>query len=689
MLAPARDGVLMLFAHFKALELAKDESLAAAEIDARFSDYQRAFIEKLTAQFFNNNKTQEWFSERFNPHFRMVEEGKQHSVSMAESLMFTDSFSEDVANSTASCRADLTALKVNPEDSPFGGVYVGRHCSGHQINTVHVAHIPAACTRVDVKDAITNVLVKRLDLRPDHIVRVLVSQPKLTKLMTKDRHASSAFLREAWVVLETGVSVHSVVSVLHGTSIMPSAYDDNSEASYVDVSRHRPGETQKLKHSMSNIYRIGFDLRVATQLAGLLDVERKIPTSAALAATLELIADKSTVDRLDVAVAYLRRVHYVSFYAGQRFDNEADLLASNIGTFVRNKKVLDKGAVSAVSKRDGVVAPEGDSVPETKDGDGEGGEGKDDDDDDDDKEKTAPLPPADFNSMTNAEYLKWCTENKLEFPTLDEWIMKEIKILVARADVRANVSKVGAVVQGMASWASPASIAELQRYAADLKDAAAVHVGSNDAVGRWRASNSRIEEGGKARCLKCDKLFMDQEYLSKHFGLKHVGDTLAVQVGVAEPHLLDRMRQCPLDELPFPMVDVETKTTEDRKQTMAETVKRFVTNKYGNKAVEMEDDTEQDEQTGAKEAEGEVLENQRQTGGKRAREDSVVDDDVVIDREVKRGNYFDVDAPKVRFIALCSLPPFFCTVHATPLPAPPTCRCSYVPSTNSQGVRIN
>jgi hypothetical protein len=83
---------------------------------------------------------------------------------------------------------------------------------------------------------------------------------------------------------------------------------------------------------MGSPSRISFDVARAIELGVTFDEARNIPFEHGLASVLELVEDsqlcaRSPSLRLDVVLAYLRRVHLISYYAAVRFRDEAHLLA--------------------------------------------------------------------------------------------------------------------------------------------------------------------------------------------------------------------------------------------------------------------------------------------------------------------------------------------------------------------------
>ena len=249
----------------------------------------------------------------------------------------------------------------------------------------------------------------------------------------------------------------------------------------------------------------------------------------------------------------------------------------------------------------------------------------------------------DFDAISDEEYAKWLAKSQLKMNAVDKWIFHEIKMSQMRLEMQTGKNSTGPA-------AFQSGNLEFDWHVKDLKDAVTIEAGTFQVESKWRAENSRMENGGKARCLKCDKLFLDGEYLVKHFGLKHGAESLARQVQIAEPFLLERVRLCPLDQLPFPQVMVETKNG-DKLETMSTVVVNFAA--FAQNSSEANIDA--DKREGAMSES--TVDSHRQTNGKKRGREEDVDEDARIDREVKSGSYFDVDAPKVRHIATSACPP--------------------------------
>lgn len=92
------------------------------------------------------------------------------------------------------------------------------------------------------------------------------------------------------------------------------------------LSKHFIRQPYVLPEHLSSPNRVAIDTFKARELAELLDNYRGIPEESNLQSIFKLPAvlescEKPT-DKLDITIAYLRRVHYVVFYGGKSFIDE-------------------------------------------------------------------------------------------------------------------------------------------------------------------------------------------------------------------------------------------------------------------------------------------------------------------------------------------------------------------------------
>ena len=300
--------------------------------------------------------------------------------------------------------------------------------------------------------------------------------------------------------------------------LMVSPYNSN-EASAVSV----------LSISLSQTSRIPEDARAATTLARALDVQQHVPAAYQLDSILETPEVASMLDtssqeegcdpqalRMDLTLAYLRRVHLVNFYKGcQRAEFFGDVLAGNeAASTVQYRTVIrpededeeEEGKEAAVVKEDdgadyGAVLKEESSV--VKEGEGSESvvkleEGIDKSEPEPPKSPAAPIKDLLVQRLDDA------IQHALNV-TCHEWIAAADAVVDAKTDAAAE---------------------ELR-------------MAEEKAEETWLHRHS-IDDEGRARCSFhfCHKLFKDQNFLRKHLKKKHYEYCTAEQAKCHDAYMM-------------------------------------------------------------------------------------------------------------------------------------------------------
>lgn len=323
----------------------------------------------------------------------------------------------------------------------------------------------------------------------------------------------------------------------------------------LQASIHSPRSLSRLPDFMSTESRIVFDKTRAVALATLLDADRGVPEDTNLAAILRGVATKEeggagqgeqknvtgnlpAADVLDVAVAYLRRVHLFLYYSGKHFLDEAQLLSSshsilgrslppasvtvpdgngdkeNEGVEEKSVEVAEKETVEAKS----VEVAERETVEATSDS------------------ATA------ISDSVISEYLG---PTNPTIVALDTRVAEFIQIM----ETRVGQSKEGAEVE----------------LTADERDAKAISEAQNKVISEIAGQNCiDMGENSKVRCAvsECKKLFKGKEFLQKHIQNKHPELVFERLVRIAEPYMLTRYEAVDITARLLPPVEIEGR--EDR-----------------------------------------------------------------------------------------------------------------------------
>ena len=261
----------------------------------------------------------------------------------------------------------------------------------------------------------------------------------------------------------------------------------------VFVSSSSPLESQTstvLSAAVSSLTRIEDDKQAAITIARKLDEMKDIPQEARLESVLRKLFDSEiqysnpSEDMLDVAIAYLRRVHIFTFYNGcTSAMTAADCLAGNHPTSVIHLRL--KGADEILQKAKEEHADMYDDLPI---GDGKSDEAAKDGV----MEETKPDEPKDMLVMR-----------------LDDSIAKALAHLPSDIDI-----------------GSPFIVNE-------TVDAVASEIESLEVKAKkeWIDSHAMVDGDGRARCSFhfCRKLFKDESFLKKHLMKKH-GEYLTAEM---------------------------------------------------------------------------------------------------------------------------------------------------------------
>ena len=224
-----------------------------------------------------------------------------------------------------------------------------------------------------------------------------------------------------------------------------------------------------LSVAVSSKDRIAQDKESALELAKAYDAQRNIPQECRLEAILskafQEITDDQSEDVLDMAIAYLRRVHLFSFYNGcVASSNIADVLSGSHATSTIHLRLANADEILQQAK-------------------------------DDTTKTTTPS-----NATT--------TEASSEPPKLD-MLVKRLNDAKAKAMEEANqwddVTCTFIVNEEVDTQAK-----EIEKQESEVEDG-------------WIQDHALIDEDGRARCSFhfCRKLFKDSSFLKKHLIKKH------------------------------------------------------------------------------------------------------------------------------------------------------------------------
>lgn len=432
------------------------------------------------------------------------------------------------------------------------------------------------------------------DLTPE---RILISQP-----VWSNRHLER-FERSAWVVLPNIRSAHFAAEKLQNLEISVPVKSSTGEVATafsfkVQSTMHQPRvPSTQLPDYLSHSSRIQADIQRVELLIKLLDEDRDVAVENRLLKVLNeeehvRNAVRKRSDHLDLLIAYLRRVHFVAFYAGKRFRDEAHMLllapsvvhrhaeyipgddkpdtpysiplSSNNGPAVYQAtaaELLDASSsinTSAGQQSATVVSSSSGAVVE---------EGEED--------------AANVAIVAGAEATNGVVTSASEIEGDSAMAVEDTNGATTTAIVK-GANTTGVVVQNRfvptADRKTDALLRELgqrvrmRRTQLDAEAAGASFLGLQDEIDakklealqevsfeKFAHTHSKLEANDKCRCLYrgCNKLFQNWGFLVKHMTLKHEGCADDILLVDAEPFLRRRFEEEDVSQRPLPPVEVE------------------------------------------------------------------------------------------------------------------------------------
>jgi hypothetical protein len=342
------------------------------------------------------------------------------------------------------------------------------------------------------------------------------------------------------------------------------------------------------------------------ELAAALDEERNVPAETRLAAILSstevIAACERPTDLLDIAIAYLHRVHFVNFYEAYRYRDEGHMLLQSSRLyyrqapyFVSETKALEAAPtiapVLSASGTLGATASESAAVF-----DDEGRKRKREDDDDADKDKaegedagSGPLVAVAVDSCNDetvaAEEVPPVARDSCNDETIGSSgeqettpstpappsgpappagpppatapaaVISGIFAINPRITELIHSSKL--IVQSRNKAAEGAPNARQGGFVLLEDEVNAINEKINAALMK-EIDDLAQKDDGRVRCWfpNCSKLFKGPEFLCKHITSKHGIQELVLHV--CEPAMRKRYDEDKLLDRPLPMISVET-----------------------------------------------------------------------------------------------------------------------------------
>ncbi|RHY74150.1 hypothetical protein DYB38_009129, partial [Aphanomyces astaci] len=290
---------------YKAFMMRQEDNVAPEVCLQRYEDYKKRVLVKSSRSFFDLHKMEEWLQERYSPAIRHRHQQQKLSKKRADAKAFADrvkttplSFDEaawgDDAPSSQPPASDL-------EDSA---------------RLLYIRRIPCSCPFAVLSEAIHN---------QGAFDDLLLSDP----LKKKDME----YERSAYILYPTAAAATAAMPKLQNLLVEA---PEMPHPLRLQVMIYRTRAPLKTPSYMSLPDRIAFDFDQALHLATLLDKHSfSNDETVGIEAILADVEAATTAHRLDVVIAYLRRVHYFIYYAGVQCLDMGDVMHAYPAVFVR------------------------------------------------------------------------------------------------------------------------------------------------------------------------------------------------------------------------------------------------------------------------------------------------------------------------------------------------------------------
>ncbi|KAG5190293.1 hypothetical protein JKP88DRAFT_184258, partial [Tribonema minus] len=328
----------------------------------QYDAYKRDYMAKLEAAFFGAHAAAEWFRERYGPREVAERRADLRAWAHAEAALLAEQLRRAPANFLASVALSPQAgsdgkwaehdaaappAVVGRKRSAGGGsggaeeAFDGKAIAGHGSRCIFIRRVPAWCTRALLQATIESEM----------------GEIGLQRLALSDaaRSRDNEYTRSAWCVFATEEEARTAARRLHKALTYEQVAPEAAAAAAAEAAAgggdaasaaaaapppaprqftfqafaHRARGSMQLDKSMSYASRVAHDAEQAVALALELDEEKGLGRAARDGE--ERGAHAATCARLDLACAYLRRVHMYSYYGAQQCMGEGDLLGENGG----------------------------------------------------------------------------------------------------------------------------------------------------------------------------------------------------------------------------------------------------------------------------------------------------------------------------------------------------------------------
>ena len=534
-------------------------------VHSRYEDLINHYVRDFCDVFFHANKGEEWFQERYHPCKIAQQEKDGVEWARSSSKEIFDSLINAPTNFINSCNLDpidwnkrqkvegsgntndvTVTVTVNDTNDAIEVIddskevdenadknndtasneelksYCGKHIPGHEDRAVYISNIHAGCPKSVLKSIICDKLQAAEIPLPE---RIVIGQPAWTSKLPP------RFLKAGWLVMKSVTDARKALKVLRDMEVVvpgvpePEQLDTKVGVLFKFILHAIIHDSNRQKNSVrsfhSNFERIKMDTIKAKELADLLDELKGIPEATRLNTMLDenmhpevAAALLLPTDKLDLTIAYLRRVHFVSFYVARRFMDEAHLMTLSPSIYYRLFKPRDPPPVDA------------------NDNEGKNEKKRQREEDEAEEEIEEGEEKEEGNSKEDLEKRKF-TDSRIEgmIAELRKAVERKRELLADPSLEKTKEEKEAEELEG-----------KIEKVRSDMA-----------------TKSCTVEKDGRARCLYkvCNKLFKSMDFLVKHLKSKHEYFGYPRLVAEAEPYMRARYDAEDINRRPLPLVEVD------------------------------------------------------------------------------------------------------------------------------------
>ncbi|KAK1941418.1 Serrate RNA effector molecule [Phytophthora citrophthora] len=460
----------------------------------RYEEYKKKHVQRVLRAFFELHKREEWLQERYSPALRH----RVEKIKTTQQINEAKQFGERVRAGTAKICLDEQPPVENGEN-PLGEDFANDLENSARV--LYIRRVPCACP--------VGTLSETIKKAGGPFVHLYLSDPV--------KKSAFDFDRSAYIIYDSAAAASDAMPKIHNTFVE----DGNQFPPFrLQVSPHRARAPLKTPSYLSVPERLTADYNQALALAKALDArlfhggEDKLARFGidALLVSEEVAQNYSTdKQKLDVVVAYLRRVHHYIYYAGVQCLDMGDIMHAHPALFCRPPPSARDIEEEKARQEAAAAKPEEDAPTE---------ENKDDAANTEAGEKE---PAAAVTSGETAKAIGgWAA-------ALDEKVQAYLKELEPEV-VAAKRAKDRAIVDEIEAREEAALESTYSNY------------------------GEKASDDGKHRCRLCTKLFKAMDFVKKHIRNKHPELVVDKIAEVGESYMWEQYRE---DEQ-HPMPPLET-----------------------------------------------------------------------------------------------------------------------------------